>query len=808
MKILIVGGVAGGASAAARARRLSEDAEIILFERGEYISFANCGLPYYIGGEITDRDNLLVQTPEKMRARFNIDVRINSEVVAIDKDNKTITVFDKINKKQYQETYDALVLSPGAKPIRPNLPGIDDKRIFSLRNIPDMDAIDTFINTKNAKTAVVVGGGYIGLEMIEALKHRGIAVTLVELLDQVMAPIDKEMAGMLHQELSLHGVKLELGTSVAGFEPTEDKLNVNLSSGAKLAADFVILAIGVKPENDLAKAAGLKVGELGGIAVNSSMQTSDSNIYAVGDAVEITELVSGKPALIPLAGPANRQGRIAANNIFGRASIYNKTQGTGVCKVFNQTAAMTGLNEKLLQKFKSSYDKIYVHPFDHASYYPGAVPVSLKLLFDPKNGRILGAQAVGMKGVEKRIDLLATAIRGGLTVFDLEEMELCYAPPYGSAKDIVNQAGFTAANVIKGDVKNCHVADIVKPTDRQFLLDVRTPEEFAAGTLANAVNIPVDDLRAKLNEIPKDKELLVFCKAGLRGYIACRILTQHGFNCRNLSGGYTTYQFAQYQPIVTATVTTNFNEEKPMSETLKVDARGLQCPGPIQQLKKAVDKINIGEAVEILTTDPGFLTDAPAWCQSTGNEVINIEPQDGAYCTTIRKVGAIDVNESLQITTGAKNMTIVVFSNDFDKAIAAFIIANGAIAMGFKVTLFFTFWGLNILRKDKAVKVKKNLIEKMFGFMMPRGAKKLALSKMNMMGMGKAMIKMIMRKKNVASLPELIASAISDGVDMVACGMSMDLMGIKPEELLDGISSGGVAAYLNEAGHGGVNLFI
>jgi NADPH-dependent 2,4-dienoyl-CoA reductase/sulfur reductase-like enzyme/rhodanese-related sulfurtransferase len=538
-RILIVGGVAGGASAAARARRLSEDAEIILFERGPYVSFANCGLPYYISGEITERKKLLVLTPQRLCKRFNIDVRINSEVIAIDRDKQEIAV--KNADREYHEKYDVLVLSPGANPIRPNIPGIANNKVFSLRNIPDMDAINNNIKKQRARSAVIVGGGYIGLEMAEALRKNNLDVIIVELTNQVMGTIDPEMATLLHQELKANDIDLRLGTSVTGFVEGDHGLEIQLSNGDKITTDFAVLAIGVKPENKLAKEAGLKIGKLGGIVVNENMQTSDQNIYAVGDAIEVKDFVSKNSVLIPLAGPANRQGRIAADNIFGRKTFYHDTQGTGVCRVFKQTVAMTGLNEKALKKYNISYEKIYLYTNDHADYYPHATPINLKLLFNPKSGKILGAQAIGQNGVDKRIDLLAMAIRAGLTVFDLEETELCYAPPYGSAKDVINYAGFVAANVIKADVKIFHVEDIINLKNNQILLDVRTAKEFAAGTITNAINIPIDELRDRLNEIPNDKEILVFCRVGTRSYLACRILMQHGFNCRSLTGGYLTY---------------------------------------------------------------------------------------------------------------------------------------------------------------------------------------------------------------------------------------------------------------------------
>lgn len=808
-RILIIGGVAGGATAAARARRLSESADIIVFEKGDYISFANCGLPYYIGRDIEDREALLLHTPKSMKERFNIDVRIKHEVINIDRHNKAVVVKNLETHQEYREAYDKLILSPGAQPIIPPIPGINDPRILSLRNIADMDAIDNLIQTKAISRALVIGGGYIGLEMTEALRQRNINVALIELTKQVMGPIDAEMATLLHQELLLHQVDLHLGVAVTGFESTTDSVTTILSNNERISAELVILAIGVKPETKLAIAAGLEIGKLGGIAVNTQMQTSDENIYAVGDAVEIIDFVSDTNTLVPLAGPANRQGRIAADNIFQRKSFYRNTQGTGICKVFNQTVGMVGLNEKILQRKQIAYKKIYLHAAAHASYYPGATPISMKLLFAP-NGKILGAQAIGINGIDKRIDVIATAMRGGQTVYDLEHAELCYAPPYGSAKDPVNYAGFIATNVLQGDMPIIYAEELAQEPN-SILLDVRSEVEFQNGTIPGAINIPLDRLRERLAELPQNKTLLVFCKVGLRGYLACRILLQHGFTCKNLTGGYMTYQMQMNQitnqPLVKQVHSDagELPEDTNSKIVLNINACGAQCPGPIKKLSEAMEKLQDGESLAILTTDPGFINDAPAWCETTGNKLI-AQTSSKEGCKTI-----VQKNNN-KITTTPRNLekklTIVAFSGDFDRAMAAFIIANGAIAMGYEVTLFFTFWGLNILRKSYPIKTYKNFIEKLFSKMMPRGAKKLALSKMHMMGFGTTMLKHIMKQKNVDSLPELIEQAVKAKVHLVACTMSMDLMGLKAEELLDGIEQGGVAKYLNAADKGQINLFI
>ena len=543
MKIVIVGGVAGGASAATRLRRLDENAQIVLFERGEHISYANCGLPYYIGGTIKEREALLVQTPRAMKDKFNIDVRVQSEVTAIDRKNKTVSVTDLRTGKRYDESYDKLILSPGAAPVRPPIPGIEQKGIFTLRTVPDTDAIKEAVDKGKPSEAVVVGGGFIGLEMAENLHSRGINVTIVEAADQVMAPIDYEMACIVHRHILSKGLKLYLKDGVKAFRKEGKRVKVELQSGKLLAADMVILAIGVRPDVSLAKDAGLEIGERRGIKVNSYLQTSDPDIYAVGDAIEVKDFVNGSDTVIPLAGPANKQGRIAANNIYGAGEQYHGTQGTSVVKVFDLTVAATGNSEKTLKRMGMDYRKSYTESDSHAGYYPGASPLNIKLLFAP-DGKVLGAQAVGYEGVDKRIDVLASAIRFGRTVYDLEELELAYAPPYSSAKDPVNMAGYVAANCLKGDMEIIHWDQVDQlDRDKVFILDVRPPEETSTGSIEGAVNIPLNDLRARIDEVPRDKEIVVYCKVGLRAYIAYRMLVQKGFrNVKNLSGGYQLYQ--------------------------------------------------------------------------------------------------------------------------------------------------------------------------------------------------------------------------------------------------------------------------
>ncbi|MHC4406428.1 MAG: FAD-dependent oxidoreductase [Planctomycetota bacterium] len=818
-RIVIVGGVAGGASAAARARRLSEDAEIVIFERGEHISFANCGLPYHIGGTIEKRKRLLVSTPDEMRDRFRVDVRTRSEVLRVDREARQVVVRNLQSGQETSESYDALILSPGAEPLKPPIPGADGPDVFTLRSLHDMDAIMEAVQRADPAHAVVVGGGYIGLEMAEALRHRKLGVTLVELAKQVFVAADPEMVAPVHQQLKLHGVDLRLGTSITAVRRENDRLIVILSTGESVQSGLVIMAVGIRPEARLAAEAGLEIGSTGGIVVDDHMRTSDPHVYAVGDAVEVTHFVGRHKALVPLAGPANRQGRIAADNALGRQSTYAGSQGTAICKVFDLAIGMTGLSEKALKQAGSAYEKVYVHPASHAGYYPGAVPISLKLLFHPADGKVLGAQAVGADGVDKRIDVLAVALRAGLTVYDLAEQELAYAPPYGSAKDPVNYAGFVAANVLNGDVRLCHVDDVVSPGHDQMLLDVRTPKEVQGGTIPGSTNIPIDRLRERLDELPRDKEILAFCQVGLRGYLASRILSQRGFNCRNLTGGYKTYRAAMGvlndKDNPKRTTTDDTGQHAPAAEKAdvrqfqvvgQIDARSMQCPGPIMELQSGLDEAEDGDAVTIVADDPGFPSDVAAWCESTGNRLLEIAPKNGACEATVMK--QTGPAPAACAEGHSKNKTIVVFSGDLDKALAAFVIANGAAAMNSKVTMFFTFWGLNVLRRPEKVKVKKGFMERMFGWMMPRGAGRLKLSKMNMGGMGAAMIKGIMQKKNVASLPEMIETARQAGVRLVACSMSMNLMGIRREELVDGVEEGGVAMYLNEAEAGGVNLFI
>ncbi|MGI5891768.1 MAG: CoA-disulfide reductase [Bacillota bacterium] len=814
-KILIVGGVAGGASAAARLRRLDEKAQIVLFERGEFISFANCGLPYHISDTIPDKDSLILELPEDFNKRFNVDVRIFSEVTAINRQNKTVAVKNHQTGETYGESYDKIILSPGARTFYPNVEGLDNDKVFTLRNIPDTYRIKDYIQQKKPRSVIVVGGGYIGMEMAENLHDAGLDVTIVEFADHVIGSLDYDMACDVHNHIRQKGVKLILNDGVQAISESSDGLVVKLGL-SELLTDMVVLAVGVTPESSLAQEAGLKVNARGAIIVDEYMRTSDENIFAVGDVVEITNFVTGEQGYIPLAGPANKQGRIAADNICGLNSTYRGTQGTSILKCFDLTIATTGINEDKAKKLSLNYEKPFSYSPSHASYYPGSVNMSLKIIFDKENGKLLGAQIVGFGGVDKRIDVLATAIRAGMTVYDLTRLELAYAPPYSSAKDPINMAGFNAENFLTGKVKIFHWHDVQNlPRDGSVtLLDVRTDLEFAEGSIEGFINIAVDDLRDNLHKLDKTKPVYVICQIAVRGYIACRILSGNGFDCYNLSGGYRLYDgiFGDYtkeQGVIdiekeSMFPTQSLKDTAIASATIKINACGLQCPGPIMKLSEAIKNAADGDVIEIKTNDPAFAADAEAWSRRTGNTFMGVHSEKGLYTAMIKKGGVLYSNTSSE---GHKK-NIIVFSGDLDKAIASFIIANAAAAMGRKVSMFFTFWGLNILRKPEKIPVKKDFMSGMFSSMMPRGSKKLALSKMNMGGMGAKMIRKVMKDKNVDSLESLIEASIKNGVELVACTMSMDVMGLSMEELIYGVKPGGAAAMLAHAEESDMSLFI
>ena len=834
MKIIIIGGVAGGATTAARIRRVDETAEIVLLEKGKYISYANCGLPYYIGGVIEERDKLFVQTPETFSTRFHVDVRTENEVIFIDRKRKTVTVRQS-SEDTYEESYDKLVISTGASPVRPPLPGIDLSGIFTLRNVTDTDRIKEYIKSHAPRKAVVVGAGFIGLEMAENLHAQGAKVSIVEMGNQVMAPIDFSMASLVHQHLMDKGVNLYLEQAVASFSRDGRGLKVTFKNGQSISADIVILSIGVRPETNLARAAELTIGPAGGIAVNDYLQTSDESIYAIGDAIEFRHPITGKPWLNYLAGPANRQGRIVADNVLGAKIPYEGSIGTSIAKVFDMTVASTGLPGKRLRQEEIDYRSSTIHPASHAGYYPDAMPMSIKITFDKKTGRLYGGQIVGYDGVDKRIDELALVIKHEGTIYDLMKVEQAYAPPFSSAKDPVALAGYVAEDIITGKTNPVYWRELRDiEMENKFLLDVRTPDEFSLGSLPGAVNIPLDELRDRLAELPKDKMIYTFCAVGLRGYLAYRILTQHGFDkVRNLSGGLKTYRAATAPIIIreengneidespiqketasqtsqpnvsTAPVTAAADASATPAKTVRVDACGLQCPGPILKMKKTMDTLVSGERVEITSTDPGFPRDAAAWCNSTGNQLISKDTSGGKSIVVIEK----GEPKSCNIVTSCegKGKTFIMFSDDLDKALATFVLANGAAATGQKVTIFFTFWGLNVIKKLHKPETEKDIFGKMFGMMLPSSSKKLKLSKMSMGGIGGKMMRYIMNKKGIDSLESLRRQALENGVEFIACQMSMDVMGVKQEELLDEVTIGGVATYMERADNANVNLFI
>ncbi|MDN4476121.1 FAD-dependent oxidoreductase [Demequina sp. SYSU T00192] len=833
MKLIVVGGVAAGASTAARARRLDESAEIVVFERGHHVSFANCGLPYHVGEVISDRSRLLLQTPESLRESLNIDVRIATEIVAIDRKKKTVTAREVDTGKEYTESYDKLALCMGAEAVRPPLPGIDHPAVEVLRRIGDMDRIKARLDAalaaqkagkRGTVTAVVVGAGYIGLEMAENLHHRGVRVDVVELSDQILPPVDHEIAIPVEQHLRMRGIGLHLSTGAAAFQALadsdgDDRVSVELNSGTVLKADLVILAAGVKPAVQLVKDAGIELGERGGIKVDTHMQTSDPDVYAAGDAVETPHPVLPGQYLAPLAGPANRQARVAAENICGRDTEYRSTQGTSIVKVFDMVAGGTGATKRQLDAAGVDYRVVHVHPSGHAGYYPGTAMMHIKLLFSPTDGKVLGAQACGFDGVDKRLDVFAMAIRAGLTVFDLEEQELAYAPPFGSAKDPVNMAGFVAANTIRGDFTLWYAEEWPVP-DGARLVDVRTPEEYGIHHLPGAESVPLATFREAIRSWEdKDQPIRLYCAVGFRSYLAHRILVQNGFtDVATLSGGSTTYghvhdnpadQYSAQPPME------NYAEKVSVASAVaaatgqitELDCTGLACPGPIMRLADAMKKADAGDEVRVTVSDPGFALDGPAWASKNGHTLVSLDPKGPGFVGTFRK-GGVEPVQTGKAAGGRNKTSMVVFSGDLDKVLAAFIIANGAVAMGDEVSMFFTFWGLNALRRTDPPKRDKSMMDTMFGAMMPRGAEKLTLSQMHMAGAGTAMIKNVMKQNDVPSLPELIKSAQDGGARLLGCTMTMDLLGMSQSDLLDGVELAGVATFLGEANESGTTLFI
>jgi NADPH-dependent 2,4-dienoyl-CoA reductase/sulfur reductase-like enzyme/peroxiredoxin family protein/TusA-related sulfurtransferase/rhodanese-related sulfurtransferase len=834
VKIVVVGGVAAGASVAARARRLDEDAEIVVLERGHHVSFANCGLPYHVGEVIADRERLLLQTPESLRETLAIDVRTGHEVLAIDRAVRKVTVREVDGGREYTESYDALALCPGAEPVRPPLPGIDLPEVMVLRRVGDMDRIKARVDDALADhargergpvQAVVIGAGYIGLEMAENLQHRGVRVAVVEAADQILPPVDHEIAVPVENHLRSRGIELHLKTRAAAFAArAQGGVRVELSSARDLDADLVVLAAGVRPASALAREAGLEIGARGGVVVDEHMRTSDPHVWAAGDVVETPHTVLPGAFLQPLAGPANRQGRVVAENICGRETTYRSTQGTSVVKVFDMVAGGTGATERQLVEAQIPHRAVHVHPSGHAGYYPGTAMMHLKVLFDPETGRVLGGQASGFDGVDKRLDVLAMAVRAGLTVFDLEEAELAYAPPFGSAKDPVNMAAFVAANTIRGDLRLWYAQDFPDAVDGARIVDVRTPQEYAIWHLPGAENVPLATIREACGSWDTARPVRLYCAVGFRSYLAHRVLVQRGFaDVATLSGGSTTFRawhdlegegataqpaetsYAEAHDVLAAT-RERLTVEHGSGREVDLDCTGLACPGPIMKLAKTVEGLAPGDDVVVHVSDPGFAHDAPAWATAQGHRLVELEPEGPGYRARIRKGGAaVAVASDGPARDG---VSFVVFSGDLDKVLAAFIIANGALAMGKPVSMFFTFWGLNALRRADAPERDRSALDRMFAAMMPSGADKLTLSQMHMAGAGTAMIKKVMRDHAVPSLPELIESARDAGATITACTMTMDLLGIATSDLVDGVDLGGVATFLGAADRSGTTLFI
>ena len=834
MKVVIIGGVAGGAGCAARLRRLDEKAEIVLLERGDYISYANCGLPYHVGNVIRSRDSLLVTPAQQMRDRFRVDVRTHNEVTSIDRAAKTVTVHDSDKNEDYTESYDKLVIATGSSPLRPPIPGIDSPRIHTLWTVADTDLFRQKVYEERIGSAVVVGGGFIGLEMAENLAGAGVKVTILEAADQVMAPLDFDMAQMLHGEIRDKGIRLELGDPVASFEDKGDTVVTTLKSGTAVEAELVVLSIGVRPNSQIAKDAGLSLNARGGIVADDYLRTDDPDIFAVGDVIEVADFNTGGRTMVPLAGPANKQGRIAADNLLAAQQkqephiLYAGTQGSSVVKVFDYTAASTGRSEKALQaaglEKGKDYEVAYVTQNHHAGYYPGALPMVIKLIFEKApaaDAKILGAQIVGYEGVDKRIDTLGVALRLGATVDDLTDLELAYAPPYSSAKDPVNMAGFAAQNVLEGLVT---FADwnFEETTPDAVILDIREDAERMVLKLPDSVEIPLGSLRDRLGELDPAKTYVVFCGIGVRAYNASRILAQNGFEHVLVYPGGTRFWSATHKkaapvielpPLSKSPADAGTKEAVTVPENTKkvqLDCIGLQCPGPIVKVYEAINGMDEGDTLEVSASDPGFVRDIGAWCATTGNTLISAGKEGDEYKAVLRKglFRTGDAPEGVTVTNGDSEKTIVVFSGDMDKVMASFIIANGAAAMGKKVTMFFTFWGLAALRKPNGPKVPKSLIEHAFGIMLPKGVAHMGISKWNMGGMGGAMMRWVMKQKNVDTLQDLMDTAMKNGVTIQACSMSMDVMGIKEEELIDGIEIVGVGTYLGAAETANHNLFI
>ncbi|MGF6906544.1 FAD-dependent oxidoreductase [Fusobacterium sp. PH5-44] len=810
MKVIIIGGVAGGMSAATRLRRLDNNVEIIVLEKSGYVSFANCGLPYHIGNVIEDKESLFLETPLTLKDKFNLDIRIKSEAISIDPDKKEVTIRKMETNDEYTESYDKLLISTGARPFIPNIKGLNNSGYLTLRNIEDMEKINNYIDSSDYKNIVIVGGGFIGLETAENLKHKDMNVTIIEKSNQVMGPLDFEMASFVHGEIKKRNIALYLKSDIENIKDVGGKKIIKLTSGEVLETDLIIVSIGVVPDSKIAKNAGLELTSRGAIKVDEYFKTTNNDIFAVGDVIEIPNILTKEKALIPLAGPANKQGRMVAGNILGKEEKYSGAIGTSIAKFFNLTVASTGVNEKYLKREGVNYKSLFIIKHDHAGYYPGATDIFFKILFEPETGHIFGAQAVGEKGVDKKIDIVATAILGDMSIYRLKELDTAYAPPYNSAKDIINYASYMAENMVKDGLEVIEWDEV----EGMNIIDVRTEDEYNIYHIDGAVNIPLNNLKESLEKLDPQKEYVVYCKVGQRGYNAQRILMNNGYKAKNMSGGLSIYISAsaiqdnriKFENISKENIVTKLEESFISSNTL-LDVSGLQCPGPIIKIKNKISELKDGEILEVKATDPGFENDIKVWTKQTGNTLLKIENNSGKIFVAIKK-GHENFSSDTELIRD-NSTSIVVFSGEFDKLFAALIIANGALAMGNKTSIFFTFWGLNALRKSNyKTKVKKGRIEKFFEIMMPKGIKKLKLSNMNFAGFGRKVMNKVMKNKNVESLESLLDEYIKNGGKIIACTMSMDVMGIKKDELIENIEYGGVATYMEGANRSNHNLFI
>lgn len=873
MKVIIIGAVAAGASTAARLRRLDENAQITIYERGPYMSYANCGLPYYVGGVIKEKENLLLLSPQVMQARFKVDVKLQHEVTHIDREKKQITVLDKQGNQEFTDSYDYLVLATGSSPFIPPLEGVQSDKILSLWTVDDSVKIKERILSLQAKlgtqrklTVGVIGGGFIGMETAENLHTLGCNVAIIEATKQVMPQIDYEMAQLLHAHIASEDVKLYLDHKVEKFVDHDQSIEVVFANGQNLEFDVVIMAIGVRPNSQLAADCGLDLNARKGVVVDAQMHTNDPAILAAGDVVEIENFVTKQRDMIPLAGPANKQGRLVADalaNLASGRSGYQGTQGTSVAKIFKMTMASSGVSAARLKSLGKQqgvdFDSIMINQNSHVTYYPGATPLTLKLIYELPSFKILGIQGVGYDGVEKRIDVVATAMRFNATATDLKNLELCYAPPYGAAKDPVNMLGFVAENVQNKLVKFC-TYDFEQQLKDYQILDVREKPELMAYSVPGAVNIPFGTLRDNLDKLDRSKTIVVLCAAGVRAYNCARILMQNGFeqvqvypcgaglhkivtknygsqgplnfsNTTPSAGGAGTSGAAGTQGSCCSATTSccsgvggaasapGVSSGADLNIVAELDCTALQCPGPLMKISQALDKLENGQTIKAVAADQGFYQDVQAFCQSTGNTLNSVVKGDkfveavitkGAQQASIPTPAVAAAASPVATGQGPSNrsQTIIVFSGDLDKVMAAFVIANGARAMGKEVTMFFTFWGLAAIRKSQAVQVEKSTMDKMFGMMIPRGAGNLKLSQMNMGGLGSMMMKKVMQDKHVDSLETLMQQAMANGVKIIACSMSMDVMGIQAAELIDGVEIGGVATYLGAADKATNNLFI